>query len=120
MSEVLRAEWFDINSEVKKKLFSWLHEVFFPNLQSLNGVNWVAHYDIVPHPKTYYIKGAPAKKEVEDISVPTGQECLVLTSANTPSIFFGPNNELEVMEKNTIFIFPCEQTIALQFLLKKK
>ena len=98
MAEILRAEWFNINSEVKNKLCSWLHGVFFPDLQSQNGVNWVAHYDIVPHPETRYIEGAPAKKEVENISVPSGQENVVLTSANTPSIFFGPNNAIEALE----------------------
>jgi hypothetical protein len=99
MAEILRAEWFDINNKDKDKLCSWLHGVFFPDLQFQNGVNWVAHYDIVPHPETRYIKGAPARKEVKDLSVPPGQENLVLTSANTPSIFFGPNNALEAMEK---------------------
>ena len=58
MAEILRAEWFDINNKKKDKLCSWLHGVFFPDLQSQNGVNWVAHYDIVPHPETRYIKGA--------------------------------------------------------------
>ena len=99
MAEILRAEWFDINNNDKDKLCSWLHGVFFPDFQSQNGVNWVAHYDIVPHPETRYIKGAPAKKEVKDLSVPPGQENLVLTSVNTPSIFFGHNNALEAMEK---------------------
>jgi hypothetical protein len=99
MAEILRAEWFDINNKDKDKLCSWLHGVFFPDLQFQNGVNWVAHYDIVPHPETRYIKGAPARKEVKDLSVPPGQENLVLTSVNTPSIFFGPNNALETMEK---------------------
>lgn len=99
MAEILRAEWFDINNKDKDKLCSWLHGIFFPDLHSKNGVNWVAHYDIVPHPETRYIKGAPAKKEVKDLSVPPGQENLVLTSANTPSVFFAPNNALEAMEK---------------------
>ena len=66
MAEILRAEWFDINNKDKDKLCSWLHGVFFPDLQSQNGVNWLAHYDIVPHPETPYIKGAPEKKEVKD------------------------------------------------------
>jgi hypothetical protein len=99
MAEILRAEWFDIKNKDKDKLCSWLHGIFFPDLHSKNGVNWVAHYDIVPHPETRYIKDAPAKKEVKDLSVPPGQENLVLTSANTPSVFFAPNNALEAMEK---------------------
>jgi len=103
MGEILRAEWFDINSEVKNKLCNWLHGIFFPDLHSQTGVNWVAHYDIVPHPQTHYIKGAPAKKEVKDISIPPGQENVVLTSATTSSIFFGPENALEAMEKKHQF-----------------
>ena len=99
MVEILRAEWFDIDNEDKNKLCSWLHENFFPELQSQNGVNWVAHYEIVPHPETPYIKSAPLKKEIKDPLIPSGQENLVLTAANTPAIFFGPNNDLEAMEK---------------------
>ena len=99
MAEILRAEWFDINSKGKDKLYNWLHKVFFPVLQSQNGVNWVAHYDIVPHPEIPYIKGAPLKKEVNDPLIPSGQGNVVLTSANTPSVFFGPNNALEAVEK---------------------
>ncbi len=103
MAEILRTEWFDINNEDKDKLCNWLHDVFFPYLQTKNGVNWVAHYDIVSHPETPYIEGAPLKKEVKNPSIPSGKENVVLTSANTPSVFFGPNNALEAIEKEHMF-----------------
>lgn len=99
LAEVFRAEWFDISCEDKDKLWSWLHNFFFPNLQCQNGVNWVAHYDIVPHPKKPYIKGAPLKKEVNNPEIPSGWENLVLTSVNMPSVFFGPNCSLRKLEK---------------------
>ena len=100
MAEVLRAEWFDILSRDKEKLWSWFHEIFFPNLKSQNGVNWVAHYDIVPHPDRPYITDAPFKKETKDPCIPPGRENLVLTSANTPSVFFGPNCTLDDIDEH--------------------
>ncbi len=99
MSEILRAEWFDIRRENKDKLWKWLHETFLKNLQSQSGINWVAHYEIVPHPPTPYIKGAPLKKETKDTNIPSGRENLILTSASSASVFFGPRNELNDVEK---------------------
>ena len=88
MSEILRVEWFDIHIENKAKLWRWLHDFFLSSLQSQTGVNWVAHYEIVPHPTTPYIKGAPLKKEIKDPKIPTGQENLIITSASSASVFF--------------------------------
>ena len=99
MSEVLRAEWFDISPENKDKLWQWLHEFFLEYLQTQSGISWVAHYEIVPHPTTPYIKGAPLKKETKDTNIPSGWENLILTSASSASVFFGPQNELKNIEK---------------------
>ena len=103
MPEILRAEWFDIQPDNKDKLWQWLHSFFLNCIQSQSGINWVAHYEIVPHPKTPYIKGAPEKKETKDLNIPSGQENLILTSASSASVFFGPQNELNnIEEKNEV------------------
>jgi len=99
LSEILRVEWFDIHIENKAKLWWWLHDFFLNSLQSQTGVNWVAHYEIVPHPTTPYIKGAPLKKEIKDPKIPTGQENLIITSASSASVFFGNRNTLKNMEE---------------------
>ena len=99
LPEILRAEWFDIHRENKVRLWQWLHGFFLNSLQSQSGINWVAHYEIVPHPITQYIEGAPQKKETKNTNIPAGWENLIVTSASSPSVFFGPGNELNKMEE---------------------
>ncbi len=99
MPEILRAEWFDIRRENKDQLWQWLHSFFLKCILSQSGINWVAHYEIVPHPKTPYIRGAPPKKETKNLNIPQGQENLILTSASSAFVFFGPQNELNYIEK---------------------
>ena len=99
MSEIFRVEWFDIRNENRNRLYKWLHEFFLKYLQSQSGINWVAHYEIVPHPQTPYIKNAPPKKEIKHKNIPPGRENLIITSANSAYVFFGPQNELNNIEK---------------------
>ena len=87
LSEILRVEWFDVHRENKDKQWRWLHEFLLSSLQSQTGVNWLAHYKIVPLPTTPYVGGAPVKKEIKDPKIPTGQENLIITSASSASVF---------------------------------
>ena len=69
MSEVIKAEWFDITKSKKEMFWSWLHNEYLPKMQSLQGVSWVGHYEIEKHQNRPYIEGAPMKKETTDPSV---------------------------------------------------
>ena len=102
MSEVIKAEWFDIAKNKKEKFWSWLHNEHLPQIQSLQGVSWVGHYEIEKHQNRPYIEGGPMKKETTDPSVPTGWQNVVLTAAISPEVFFGLNNTLETLIKANV------------------
>ena len=95
MSEVLRAEWFDLADGARDGVWAWMHDEFLPALQSAQGVAWVGHYDIVEQPNRPYIEGAPPKKETRDPDLPTGWQNVVLTAAASPEVFFGPGNPID-------------------------
>lgn len=99
MGEVLMAEWFDIADDARAKVWSWLHDDYFPALQSAQGVGWVGHYEIVPHQDKPYIEGAPARKETSDPAVPPGWQNVVLTAALSPEVFFGPDSPVEELHQ---------------------
>ena len=84
MSEVLRAEWFDLADGARADAWAWLHDEYLPALQAARGVAWVGHYDIVEQPDRPYIEGAPAKKETQDSDLPTGWQNVVLTASVSP------------------------------------
>ena len=99
MTEVLRAEWFDLREEEHNSVCSWMHDAYFPALRSAQGVAWVGHYNIVEQPDKPYIDGAPNKKEIEDPLVPTGWQNVVLTAAASLEVFFGPDNAVDALEQ---------------------
>lgn len=100
MSEVIKAEWFDLAPDNKAETWAWLHNDYFPALQAAQGVAWVGHYDIVAQPNRPYIEGAPSKKETTDPSVPTGWQNVVLTAAASPEVFFGPQNPVDALSES--------------------
>ena len=97
MTEVLKAEWFDLNDDNQKDVWQWMHESYLPALQSAQGVSWVGHYDIVELPDRPYIDGAPGKKVTQDPTVPTGWQNVILTAAASPEVFFGPGNPVDAL-----------------------
>lgn len=99
MSEVLRADWFDLAEGNKAEFWAWLHSDFLPALQSALGVAWVGHYDIIEQPDRPYIEGAPQKKETDDPAVATGWQNVILTAALSPEAFFGPNNAVDALHE---------------------
>ena len=99
MSEVIKAEWFDISDENRADTWAWLHAEYFPALQAAAGVAWVGHYEIEKQQDKPYIEGAPAKQETTDPSVPTGWENVVLTAAVSSEVFFGTDNPVDAMEE---------------------
>ena len=44
MSEVLKAEWFDLDEESQSDVLQWLHKTYLPAVQASSGVGWVGHY----------------------------------------------------------------------------
>ncbi|MDA0240177.1 MAG: hypothetical protein O3A84_09150, partial [Proteobacteria bacterium] len=97
MTEVLRADWFDLPDGTRNDFWSWLHGEFLPALQAAQGVAWVGHYDIVEQPDRPYIEGAPMKKETDDPACATGWQNVILTAAPSPEVFFGPNNPVDAL-----------------------
>lgn len=97
MGEVLRADWFDLADEDRDKHWAWLHDEFLPALKTAQGVTWVGHYDIIPHPDRPYIEGAPTKKETDDPDVATGWQNVVLTAGLSTDTFLGPDNSVDAL-----------------------
>ena len=95
MSEVLRAEWFDLAEAAWDDVWTWMHNEYLPALQSAQGVAWAGHYDIVEQPDRPYIDGAPPKKEAQDPDLPSGWQNVILTAAASPEVFFGPGNPID-------------------------
>ncbi|WP_146589686.1 hypothetical protein [Puniceibacterium confluentis] len=95
MSEVIKAEWFDLDEVSCAETRLWLHGVYFPAVKATPGVAWIGHYDIVELPDTPYIAGAPRRRETTDPSLPTGWQNVVLTAAVSPEVFFGKGNALD-------------------------
>lgn len=95
MSEVLKAEWFDLDDTTRDDTWRWLHDAYLPAVQSVQGVSWVGHYDIVELPDRPYIKGAPQKKVTQDPAVATGWQNVILTAAASPEAFFGVDNAVD-------------------------
>ena len=97
MSEVIKAEWFDLADATRADTWAWMHEEYLPALQASPGVAWVGHYEIEPQQDKPYIEGAPAKKETTDPSVPTGWQNVVLIAGMSPEVFFGQNNAVDAL-----------------------
>ncbi|MBL6957707.1 MAG: hypothetical protein ISR52_01905 [Rhodospirillales bacterium] len=99
MSEVLKAEWFDLADDTRADMWAWMHAEYLPSLQAAQGVAWVGHYDIVEQPDRPYIDGAPNKKETDDPAVASGWQNVVLTAAASPEVFFGPGNTVDALDE---------------------
>jgi len=97
MGEVLRADWFDLADGERDTHWAWLHGEFLPALKAAQGVAWVGHYDIIPHPDRPYIEGAPTKKETTESNVATGWQNVVLTAAHSTDAFLGPDNGVDAL-----------------------
>ena len=70
MSEVIKAEWFDIAKNKREKVWSWLHNEYLPQMQSLQGVSWVGHYEIEKHQNRPYIEAV----SYTHLTLPTNRE----------------------------------------------
>ena len=97
MSEVIKAEWFDLDESTGSTTLDWLHTTYFPAVQATSGVGWVGHYKIVKSPPRGYIEGAPEKVETTDPTIPTGWEYVVLTAGLSSEVFFGRDNALDAL-----------------------
>ena len=95
MSEVIKAEWFDLDKNSKADTLKWLHGTYLPAVQATSGVGWVGHYEIVKLPKKRFIEGAPERTETTDPTIPAGWQNVVLTAGLSSEVFFGKNNGLD-------------------------
>lgn len=109
MSEILRADWFDLADDTRADVWAWLHSEFLPALQNASGIAWVGHYDIVKQSDRPYIPGGPAKHETDDPAVPPGWQNVILTAATSPEVFFGPGNPVDALgETHADRLSACE------------
>ena len=97
MSEVLKAEWFDLDEDSQSDVLQWLHKTYLPAVQASSGVGWVGHYAIVKSPSKGYIDGAPEKTETTDPTLATGWQNVVLTAGLSAEVFFGQDNALDAL-----------------------
>lgn len=95
MSEVLKAEWFDLEDAHRAGTTDWLHSTYLPAVRATSGVGWVGHYKCVAFPPKRFIEGAPDRVETTDPTVATGWQNVILTAALSAEVFFGQNNALE-------------------------
>jgi len=99
LSEVIKCEWFDLNTDTRDQTWRWLHENYLPAVQSAQGIGWVGHYKIVELPNRPYIEGAPQKKTTQDPTVGTGWQNVILTAALSPDVFFGPGSAIDALKQ---------------------
>ncbi len=99
MSEVIKAEWFDLDENRRADTLQWLHHSYLPSVQATSGVGWVGHYAIVKSPTRRYIEGAPEKIETTDPNVATGWQYVILTAGLSAEVFLGQNNSLDKLAK---------------------
>jgi hypothetical protein len=95
MSEVIKAEWFDLEDATRAGTLDWLHQTYLPAVRAASGVGWVGHYETVKTPSKRYIEGAPEKVETTDPTIPVGSQNVVLTAGLSTEVFFGQNNDLD-------------------------
>ncbi|WP_420328828.1 hypothetical protein [Mameliella sp.] len=100
MGEVIKADWFDLDNSSSVAIRSWLHDSYLPQVQSVPGVAWTAHYEIVEIPDKPYIAGAPQRRETTDPTLPTGWQNVILTAAVSPEVFFGRNDPLDTLAQS--------------------
>lgn len=101
MGEVIKAEWFDLDTPDDPagggETRAWLHDSYLPQLQAAPGVAWVGHYEIVEIPDRPYIAGAPQRRETTDPDLPTGWQNVLLIAAVSPEVFFGKGNPVDAL-----------------------
>ena len=84
MDDGIWANWYDLDDEDKDSHLTWLHETYLPEIVSLPGIAWAAHYAL---DDTIY-KGPRERLTHTDDSIGQGIQYLVLVGATTPHVFF--------------------------------
>ena len=97
MSEVIKAEWFDLDDGSRTDTLDWLSKAYLPKVQAASGVGWVGLYAVVKSPEKGYISGAPEKVETTDPDIPTGWQYVILTVGLSSEVFFGQDNALAAL-----------------------
>ena len=89
MTDVIRAEWYDVEEAEEAEFLSRLHSEFLPRVRSLAGVAWVGHYRIAPKAANG-TTDAPTRHETSDPTVPKGSQfvldCCGEPGSATPSL----------------------------------
>jgi hypothetical protein len=99
MDDTLQAEWYDLKDGERQEFLDWLHGTHLPRVQARNGILWVGHYGLIARTrKTSADPGGPLRSHVNDPTLPTGGEYLLLTAAATPDVFFDPHRKDEDAE----------------------
>lgn len=83
------ATWYDIPKEVEGEFLSWLHGKYLLEVSSRPGYLWGAHYEQVNRDKPREF--APWLTHVDDPSVPSGKEFILLFGAESSYVFMNPS-----------------------------
>ena len=90
MDRGIWATWYDLPAEGKEEYISWLHEVHFPGALSRPGYLWAVHVENVRTPER---EEAISRNltHTSDLSIPKGNDYLVLFGAASPHTFVSPS-----------------------------
>ena len=89
MDRGIWATWYDLEANGKNEYLSWLHEVHLPAMLARPGYLWAAHVENVVSPERE-TRNYARLTHVDDPSVPTGFEYLLLYGASSPHVFVDP------------------------------
>ena len=89
MDRGICATWYDLEATGKNDYLSWLHQVHLPSMLARSGHLWAAHVENVVSPERE-ARNQSRLAHVDDPSVPTGFEYLLLYGALSPHVFVDP------------------------------
>lgn len=89
MDRGIWATWYDLEADGKSEYVSWLHGVHLPAMLARPGYLWAAHVENVVSPERE-ARNQARLTHVDDPSVPTGFQYLLLYGAPSPHVFVDP------------------------------
>src|SRR5215475_15388738 len=89
MDRGIWATWYDLEAKGKNEYLSWLHTVHLPAMLARPGYLWAAHVENVVSAERE-ARNHARLTHVDDASVPTGFEYLLLYGAASPHVFVDP------------------------------
>lgn len=88
----LSITWYDLPAEGRDEYFSWLHDVYMPEILRRPGILWGAHYaEVKKKVTTATHKPEALVRHTNDPSVPTGSHYMLIFGAECANVFGEPD-----------------------------